>query len=66
MQGISQAKAAKLFGISQPAVSEYEGGKTPRTDIAVTIACVTRGVVPVPSWVTKRGHHTTPRAIGGS
>ena len=48
---ITQGKAAKQLGVSQPTWSDYEHGrKVPRTRVAVKIAAMTGGAVPVESW----------------
>ncbi len=50
-QGLKQGAAGKLFGITQPMLSEYETGKkTPRTVQALKIAEITKGFVPVTAW----------------
>jgi transcriptional regulator with XRE-family HTH domain len=50
-QGLKQGPAAKLFGVTQPMLSEYETGKkTPRTVQALKIAEITKGFVPVTAW----------------
>lgn len=50
-EGLTQSSAAEKFGVSQPSYSDYENGrKTPRTKLALHIARVTDGAVPVASW----------------
>lgn len=48
---LTQTAAAGIFDVQQPTYSEYETGrKTPRTVLALKMAEVTEGAVPVPSW----------------
>lgn len=55
-KGITGKAAAKLAGVSQPAWSDWEAGKRiPRVDMAVRIADLTRGAVPVTAWVPRGG-----------
>lgn len=50
-KGITQASAAKLFRVSQAALSEYENGhKSPGVHVALRIAEATTGEVPVEAW----------------
>jgi transcriptional regulator with XRE-family HTH domain len=50
-RGLAQGSAAKLFGVTQPSLSEYESGKkTPRTKLALHIERVTDGEVPISAW----------------
>lgn len=50
-QGITQFDAAKLLRVSQAALSEYENGrKRPGVLVALRIASVTAGEVPVEAW----------------
>lgn len=47
----TQAEAARLFEVSQSALCEYEkGNKLPGVRVALRMARVTDGEVPVPSW----------------
>lgn len=49
--GLSQGEAAKQLDVRQPTWSDYEqGNKVPRTILAVKIAAMTSGAVPVESW----------------
>ncbi len=51
-ENLSQGEAAKLLEVSQPSWSDYEqGNKVPRTVLAVKIAALTKGAVPVESWL---------------
>lgn len=59
-RGQTQKDAAKSLDISQGALSEYEGGKVPRLDVAFKIARLTSGAVPVESW--ERLKDTAPGA----
>lgn len=63
--GMTQAEAARLFGVSQAALSEYENcgktpgvGKLPGVETAIRIAKLTDGAVPVGSWEGARGGET--------
>lgn len=48
---LTQEKAADLVGVRQATWSEYEHGKKiPRTRLALKIAKLTRGAVPVTAW----------------
>jgi transcriptional regulator with XRE-family HTH domain len=50
-RGLAQGSAAKLFGVTQPSLSEYESGKKiPRTKLALRIQRVTDGEVPIGAW----------------
>jgi len=50
-RGLKQVAAAKLFGVSGAALSDWESGKKiARLRKAVEIAQVTDGAVPVESW----------------
>ncbi len=46
----TQKEGAKSLGVSQGALSEYENGKAPRLDVALKLARLTSGAVPVESW----------------
>jgi len=49
--GLTQGQCAERLGISQPTWSNYEHGlKVPRTVVAVKIATLTNGAVPVEAW----------------
>lgn len=53
VEDLTQGEAAKLLGVSQPSWSDYEQGrKIPRTVLAVKIAILTKGFVPVESWTS--------------
>lgn len=55
-ENLTQGEAAKLLGVSQPSWSDYEqGNKIPRTVLAVRIATITKGAVPVESWTPAEG-----------
>jgi DNA-binding XRE family transcriptional regulator len=48
---LSQGGAAELFDVRQPTYSDWENGrKTPRTVLALKIAAMTEGAVPIESW----------------
>ncbi len=49
--GLSQEEAAKRLDVRQPTWSDYEKGrKAPRIALALKIASLTGGLVPVESW----------------
>lgn len=50
-RALTQAQVADLLGVRQSRVSEWESGRTqPRVRMAVAIARVTGGEVPVELW----------------
>ena len=54
--GMTQTALAFAIGVGQPSVAEYErGSRCPRVETAVKIAEVTKGEVPVESWVHGTG-----------
>lgn len=61
--GISQSEAAELIDVRQPTWSDYEQGrKVPRTILAVKIAALTGGAVPVESWGPEVSEAAEPAA----
>lgn len=51
VDGRHQGDAAQALGVRQPTWSAYEAGKkTPRTPMALNLAALTNGAVPVEAW----------------
>jgi DNA-binding XRE family transcriptional regulator len=49
--GRTQGQCARLLGVRQPTWSAYESGKkTPRTKLALKLAKLTGGAVPIEAW----------------
>lgn len=50
-RGLSQEKAAEIFGVTAPSVCEWESRKkTPKGNTLICIEARTDGAVPIESW----------------
>lgn len=52
-QGLSQALAAKRFGVAQPSYREWEHDTIPKLDQAMLVEKGTGGKVPMKSWTVE-------------
>jgi transcriptional regulator with XRE-family HTH domain len=56
-ESVSQAQAAKRFGVSQPSYREWEHDTVPELTRAFAIEQITHGKVPAKSWSIELDEH---------